>query len=104
MITSEFETTDQMEMAYLYDLGLPYELDRSNPKKVVMIVKSDRSFVQDKLNDLWEDRNDFRRHYNAIKDIKRSLWVGGTYDSNFYNGRNKNENNNNRTPDKQEKQ
>lgn len=103
MITSEFETYDQMEMAYLYDLGLPYEFDRSNPKKVIMIVKADAAFVREKLEDLWQDRNNFRRHYNAIKDIKRSLWVGGVYDKDFYVKEKQNANSNLRTPDKQEK-
>ncbi len=100
---SEFETTDQLEMAYLYDLGLPYEFDKTNPKKVIMIIKADRDFIREKLEDLWSDRDNFRRHYNAIKDIKRSLWVGGVYDSNFYSKEKQNENRNIGTPDKQEK-
>ena len=100
---SEFETYDQMEMAYLYDLGLPYELDRTNPKKVVMIVKGDVVFIREKLDELWQDRNNFRRHYNSIKDMKRSLWVGGVYDRDYYNKDKKNEDRDNRTPDKQKK-
>jgi len=84
---NEFETCEQVEMAYIIDLGFPYVLDRSNPKKVIMIVKTDAFHVDSLIKGMWaadEFSHRFLRHFNVIKDLKRALWVGGVYDKDFY--------------------
>jgi hypothetical protein len=80
----EYQTTDQMEMAYIVFYGkFPYSFDRSNQHKVVMIVEGDGELVKQKIDEMWQDSkntNDFRRHINAFKALKQMLWVDGRYD------------------------
>lgn len=104
---NEFETCEQVEMAYIKELGFPYKLDKSNPKKVVMIVRSDAEHIASLVNGMWEGdelSHKFLQHFNVIKELKRELWVGGVYDKDYYAKEKQNANNNNRTPDQQKKQ
>lgn len=95
MITNEFETTEQLEMVYLYHLGIPHEIDRTNPHRIKMIFKCDLDFVTAKLEDFWNGntRVDARKIMNDWQNVKRLLWVGQAYDKNFYN-KNKNDQDN----------
>ena len=89
MSIQEYETYDLMEMAFLYDMGFPFEMNKENPRKVIMIVKGDPDHIASLIRELWDtDRSKFRRHYNAIKAVKQSTWVGGVYDPNFKNRNN----------------
>jgi hypothetical protein len=85
---NEYETADQMEMAYIAYLGMfPFEYDRSNERKVVMIIKGDYDVIEGKLREMWDDderSKDFRKHLNAFKTVKQQTWVGGKFDPNFY--------------------
>ena len=82
----EYETTEVMEMTYLYYMGFPHEFDRSNQYKVKMIFKGDPKLIKGMVNDLWEGnaKVDARKFFNAAKEVKKSLWIGGVYDPNHY--------------------
>lgn len=84
---NEYETSEQLEMVYLYHLGIPYEVDRENPRRVKMIFKCDVAFVKGKLEDFWNGntRVDARKYSNDWQSVKRLLWVGQKYDQKFYN-------------------
>jgi len=82
----DYETTEQIEMVYLYYLGIPYEIDRSNPFRVKMLFKGETDFIKAKVEDLWNGntRVDARKLMNDWQSVKRMLWVGEKYDPNFY--------------------
>ncbi len=99
---NEYETYDQLEMVYLYHIGIPYEVDRENPQKIKLIFKGDIVLIKGKLDDFWNGntRVDARKLMQDWQSIKRLLWVGGGYNPNYYK---KNENSNLRKTDKQKK-
>lgn len=83
----EYQTTDQMEMAFIIHYGkFPYSFDRSNQFKVIMIVEGDRELIKSKIDEMWQDAkntNEFRRHINAYKSLKQMLWINGTYNPSY---------------------
>jgi len=85
----EFETNEQLEMVYLYHLGLPYEVDRSNEHRIKMIFKGDVDFIQAKIKDFWDGntRVDARKLLSDWKEIKRMMWIGEKFDPNFKENR-----------------
>lgn len=91
MSLQEYETTDILEMTYYHYLGFPYEIDKSNPRKAVMIVKGDPELIKAKAEDFWSDSENSkvfaRRFLNSFKQMKQALWIGGKYDENFYSKR-----------------
>ena len=86
---NEYETTEQLEMVYLYYLGFPHEMDKTNPFRVKMIFKGDVGLMADKLQDFWSGKTkvDARKLLNDWKTVKQSLWVDGKYKPNFYRGK-----------------
>lgn len=111
----EYETNEVFEMTYLYFLGFPHEFDRTNPRKVKMIFKGDPKLIKSLLEDFWDNgtKVDARKLLNASKEIKKSLWVGGTYNPNYYGAKQpvdsvvqqirENETHHSGSPDQQEK-
>jgi len=85
MRPNEYKTNEIFEMAYLYYLGFPHEFDRTDPKRVEMIFTGDVSLIRGKLQDFWDcdTKVDGRGILNALKEIKKSLWVGD-YDPAYY--------------------
>jgi hypothetical protein len=85
---NEYETSDQMEMAYIIYLAMfSFEYNRDNERKVVMIVKGDKDIIEGKIREMWDDderSKDFRKHLTAFKTAKQQTWVGGRFDPNFY--------------------
>jgi len=104
MRINEYKTSEIFEMTYLFYLGFPHEFDRKDPKRVEMIFFGDVSLIVSKLKDFWDcnTRVDARGLLNAFKELKKSLWIGGVYDPNYY--RKNEENNNIGASDKQEEQ
>lgn len=82
----EYGTFEKFEMVYLYYIGLPYEYDRTNPRRIKMIFKGDPAFIKAKLADFWDGKARVNAVglMNAFKDVTKSLWVDGTYKPNFY--------------------
>jgi len=83
---NEYSTTERLEMAYLYYLGIPHEMDRENPKRVIMIFKGDIRFIKGKLKDFWdgEARVDALKILNSFEQVKRLLFGEDGYKPGFY--------------------
>lgn len=80
-MTNEYETVEKLEMVFLYNLGLPYEVDKENPYRVKMIFKGDLEFIRAKIDDFWSGntRVDARKLLNDWQIITRMLWIGQEY-------------------------
>lgn len=85
MSIQEYETTEKLEMVFLYNLGLPHEVDKENPYRVKMIFKGDLEFIKAKLEDFWSGntRVDAWKYSNDWQTITRLLWIGEKYNPNF---------------------
>jgi hypothetical protein len=103
MSINEYETYDQREIAYLYHLRIPYEMDKENPRQIKFIFKGDLDFMKERLEDFWSGntRVDALTLLQDWQSVKSMMWVGNAYNPNYY--KKPNENNDTRTPDKQEK-
>lgn len=103
MRTNEYRTSEIFEMTYLFYLGFPHEFDRTDPKRVEMLFFGDVPLIVGKLKDFWDcnTRVDARGLLNAFKELKKSLWIGGTYDPEYYKKKTNEKDNDIRQTDQQ---
>ncbi len=86
MRANELKTCDLGEMTYLFYLGFPHEIDRTDPERVEMIFTGDVPLMMDKLRD-WGSCNtkvDGRTILNAFREVKKMRWKNGVYNPNHY--------------------
>lgn len=96
MSIKEYETYDQREIAYLYHLRIPYEMDKENPRQIKFIFKGDLEFIEERLEDFrtCNTRVDALTLLMDWQTVKSLMWVGNAYNPNYY----KKQNENNNTP------
>lgn len=75
-----FKTSDLIEASYLAFLGIPYEIDRRDPRRVFFIFKEEPLIVM-KLQDLNDNAPPYYRRFAVcLREMKRSVISDATLD------------------------